>query len=78
MRAAAVASGAAALQGLFLTHLHSDHITDLNDVFTMRWVTSFAPSPLSVFGHLGPPRRSKPSKRCSPLTSATGSATTTI
>ena len=53
MRAAAVASGAAALQGLFLTHLHSDHITDLNDVFTMRWVTSFAPSPLSVFGPPG-------------------------
>jgi ribonuclease Z len=36
MRAAAVASGAGAFQALFLTHLHSDHITDLNDVFTMR------------------------------------------
>jgi ribonuclease Z len=50
MRAAAVASGAGALRALFLTHLHSDHITDLNDVFTMRWVTSFAPAPLPVFG----------------------------
>jgi len=37
-------------RALFLTHLHSDHITDLNDVFTMRWVMSFAPNPLPVFG----------------------------
>ncbi len=50
MRAAAAGSGAGALQGVFLTHLHSDHITDLNDVFTMRWVTSFEPNPLTVFG----------------------------
>lgn len=53
MRAAAVASGAAALQGLFLTHLHSDHLTDLNDIFTSRWITSFAPSPLPVIGPVG-------------------------
>jgi ribonuclease Z len=33
-----------------LTHLHSDHITDLNDVYTMRWVMSFQPNPLPVFG----------------------------
>jgi ribonuclease Z len=53
MRAAAVASGAAVIRGLFLTHLHSDHITDLNDVFTMRWVTSFQPNPLPVVGPVG-------------------------
>ncbi len=53
MRAAAVGSGAGAIRALYLTHLHSDHITDLNDVFTMRWVTSFAPSPLPVFGPRG-------------------------
>ena len=53
MRAAAVASGAAALRALFLTHLHSDHTTDLNDVFTSRWVTSFRPNPLPVFGPPG-------------------------
>ena len=53
MRAAAVASGAAALRGLFLTHLHSDHTTDLNDVFTSRWVTSLRPNPLPVFGPPG-------------------------
>jgi ribonuclease Z len=29
---------------------HSDHITDLNDIFTTRWVTSFAPDPLRVYG----------------------------
>jgi len=53
MRAAAVGSGAAAFRALFLTHLHSDHITDLNDVFTTRWVTSFEPRPLPVFGPPG-------------------------
>jgi ribonuclease Z len=37
-------------RSLFLTHLHSDHITDLNDIFTMRWAMSFAPNPLTVFG----------------------------
>jgi ribonuclease Z len=53
MRAAAASSGAAAFRGLFLTHLHSDHITDLNDIFTTRWVTSFQPNPLPVFGPPG-------------------------
>jgi ribonuclease Z len=53
MRAAAAASGAAAIRALFLTHLHSDHITDLNDIVTMRWVLSFAPNPLLVYGPLG-------------------------
>lgn len=53
IRAAAVGSGAGALRALFLTHLHSDHITDLNDIFTTRWVTSFEPRPLPVFGPPG-------------------------
>jgi ribonuclease Z len=53
MRLAAAGSAAGVLRGLFLTHLHSDHITDLNDVFTSRWITSFAPSPLPVFGPNG-------------------------
>jgi ribonuclease Z len=53
MRAAAAGSGAGAFRALFLTHLHSDHITDVNDVFTMRWVTSFAPNPLVVMGPVG-------------------------
>ncbi len=50
MRAAAVGSAPGAFMAVFLTHLHSDHITDLNDIFTMRWVMSFAPNPLPVFG----------------------------
>jgi ribonuclease Z len=53
MRAAAAASGAGAFRALFLTHLHSDHITDLNDIYTMRWVMSFQPNPLIVFGPAG-------------------------
>jgi ribonuclease Z len=53
MRAAAVASGAAAFRALFLTHLHSDHVTDFNDVFTMRWVMSLSQNPLPVVGPFG-------------------------
>jgi ribonuclease Z len=53
MRAAGAGSGAGAFAALFLTHLHSDHITDLHDVFTMRWVMSLVPNPLSVFGPPG-------------------------
>ena len=50
MRAAAAGSGAGAFRAVLLTHLHSDHITDLNDIYTVRWVTSFQPNPLPVFG----------------------------
>jgi ribonuclease Z len=41
------------LDAVLLTHLHSDHICDLNDVVTTRWVMSPNPNPLRV---LGPPR----------------------
>ena len=50
MRAAGAASSAGALRALCVTHLHSDHITDLNDILTSRWITSFVPNPLIVFG----------------------------
>ncbi len=53
MRTAAAGSAAGALRALLLTHLHSDHITDLNDVITSRWVMSFAPNPLTVYGPVG-------------------------
>jgi ribonuclease Z len=53
MRAAAAASGAGAFRAVFLTHLHSDHITDLNDIFTMRWAMSLQPNPLRVIGPIG-------------------------
>ena len=50
MRAAAAGAGAGAFRALFLTHLHSDHITDLNDIYTMRWAMSLQPNPLPVYG----------------------------
>jgi ribonuclease Z len=53
MRAAAAGAMANQLTALVLTHLHSDHITDLNDVITSRWVTTFDPSPLRVIGPPG-------------------------
>jgi len=53
MRAAAVGVGAANITALLLTHLHSDHITDLSDVITTRWVTTFTRTPLPVIGPPG-------------------------
>lgn len=50
---AATEVGAGQLTAVLLTHLHSDHLTDLNDVITTRWVTSFAPSPLKLVGPPG-------------------------
>ena len=53
MRAAAVGVGAADLTALLLTHLHSDHITDLSDVITTRWISTFTRTPLLVYGPPG-------------------------
>jgi len=50
LRLAAVGVPWAGLTAVLLTHLHSDHITDLNDVITGRWVTGLVPSPLSIIG----------------------------
>jgi ribonuclease Z len=44
------------LSAVLLTHLHSDHITDLNDVITTQWVMTFAPTPLLVYGPPGTQR----------------------
>lgn len=41
------------LTAVLVTHLHSDHLTDLNDVITTHWVMSGAPATLQV---IGPPR----------------------
>src|SRR4051812_137913 len=38
---------------VFLTHLHSDHITDFNDLVTTRWTMSPVPNPLPVTGPPG-------------------------
>ncbi|MGH7025468.1 MAG: MBL fold metallo-hydrolase [Caulobacteraceae bacterium] len=50
-----VAAGVAppALSAVLLTHMHSDHITDLNDVITTHWVMNAAPAELAVFGPPG-------------------------
>jgi ribonuclease Z len=53
MRLAAAGSGANQLAAVLVTHLHSDHITDLNDVITTSWVMSLAPAPLPVVGPPG-------------------------
>ena len=53
MRLAAAGVGPAQLKAVLLTHLHSDHITDLNDVITTRWITTFEPSPLTIVGPAG-------------------------
>jgi ribonuclease Z len=53
MRAAAAGVQAANLTALLLTHLHSDHITDLSDIITTRWVTTIGPNPLPIIGPPG-------------------------
>jgi ribonuclease Z len=53
MRLAACGLGAANLAAVLITHLHSDHITDLNDVITTRWVMTFVESPLTIVGPIG-------------------------
>jgi ribonuclease Z len=56
MRAAAAWSGPLAFATVFLTHLHSDHVTDLNDLITSRWALSPVPNPLQVVGPVGTQR----------------------
>jgi ribonuclease Z len=41
------------LTGVVITHLHSDHITDLNDVITTHWIMSGGPTPLHLYGPVG-------------------------
>ncbi|MGI9125214.1 MAG: ribonuclease Z [Mycobacterium sp.] len=53
MRAAAAGVQASGLTALLLTHLHSDHITDLSDIITTRWVTTIGPNPLPIIGPPG-------------------------
>ncbi|CAM8658759.1 PhnP Metal-dependent hydrolases of the beta-lactamase superfamily I [Acidimicrobiia bacterium] len=50
-----VAAGAfpGMLGAVLITHLHSDHITDLNDVITTRWIMSPQPNPLTIYGPVG-------------------------
>ena len=66
------------LTALLLTHLHSDHITDLGDVIITRWVTTFDPDPPPL-PIIGPPGTAEvvdaTLKAFGHRTSATGSRT---
>jgi ribonuclease Z len=53
MRLAAAGVLPGMLSALFLTHLHSDHVTDLNDVITTRWAMAPEPNPLTIVGPPG-------------------------
>lgn len=53
LRAAALATGATNFAAVFLTHLHSDHVTDFNDIVTTRWALSPTERPLKVVGPVG-------------------------
>lgn len=41
------------LSGVVLTHLHSDHVCDLNDVITTHWVMSAPGTSLRIVGPVG-------------------------
>lgn len=53
MRLTAAGLGAPALAAVLLTHMHSDHITDLNDIITSHWVMNPAPATLKIYGPKG-------------------------
>lgn len=53
MRLAAVGVLPNMLDAVLLTHLHSDHLTDLNDVVTTHWVMTTQPTALHVYGPRG-------------------------
>ena len=53
LRLAAAGSSVANLSALLLTHLHSDHLTDLGDVITTRWIMGFGAPPLPIVGPPG-------------------------
>ena len=41
------------LEGVFLTHFHSDHIDGLGETMLQRWATGSTTTPLAVFGPTG-------------------------
>jgi ribonuclease Z len=53
MRLAAAGVLPVMLEAVLLTHLHSDHISDLGDVLTTQWIMSPEPRPLRLFGPTG-------------------------
>jgi ribonuclease Z len=53
MRLRGAGSGPVQVHTQFITHLHSDHVTDFNDLVTMHWAMNLAPKPLPVVGPPG-------------------------
>jgi ribonuclease Z len=53
MRLAGAGTFPVGLSAVLLTHLHSDHITDLNDIVTTHWVMTTEPTPLPIYGPPG-------------------------
>jgi ribonuclease Z len=53
MRLAGAGTLPVMLDAVVLTHLHSDHVCDLNDVVTTAWVMSPVAKPLPVYGPPG-------------------------
>lgn len=53
MRLAAAGTLPVMLSAVTITHLHSDHVTDLNDVITTHWIMTTAPTSLPVYGPPG-------------------------
>jgi ribonuclease Z len=53
MRLAAAGVPVPFLSAILVTHLHSDHITDLNDIVTTRWILTPEATPTIVYGPVG-------------------------
>ena len=53
MRLMSAGAPPATISAVLLTHMHSDHITDFNDIITTHWVMSVGPTPLKVYGPVG-------------------------
>src|ERR1700693_187392 len=53
MRLMGAAAPPQALSAVLITQLHSDNISDLNDVITCHWVLNLQVKPLKVFGPKG-------------------------
>jgi len=53
MRLVAAGVPAPFISAILITHLHSDHITDLNDLVTTRWILTPEATPTIVYGPLG-------------------------
>lgn len=53
MRMAGAGSMPPFLAAVLITHLHSDHITDVNDIITMHWVLTQGNATLKIYGPVG-------------------------